>query len=77
MAALDRATVTVTLEIDTTIDFSDSGYLGTKASIEEHVTAALDKLGNSTLWIKEGTGDSRHVPFKYKVKAVTILPKGS
>lgn len=75
--ATGRAKVRVSVAVETVLEFDDDGYLGTGASVEEHLKKARTDLGNCSFLVKRGALDAKVVPAKFKVLSVTIIPKES
>lgn len=74
--APERARVTVSLDVKIAMDVSDDGYLGTGATVEEHIKKARDDASRWTFLVRQGSLDPKPVRAKVDILAVSIVPKG-
>jgi len=76
MAAADRPVrTTVSLQIQAVVDVTDAGYLGTGATVAEHIAWAEKDAKNWQWSVKKGSLDPQPVLVKTTVVAVSIVPQ--
>lgn len=69
---------TVSLEIKTSVDVTDNGYLGPQASVSDHMKAAIEEVGRWSWYVDKRKGTTEQydsVGVRVEVLAVTIVPK--
>lgn len=72
-----RAKVTVTLLINAVVEITDDGYLGTEATVKDHIERARTTVNRWSLFVKKGSTSEEHeaLPARLTVEAVTVIPK--
>lgn len=75
MASLERAKVVVDVTITTQIELSDDGYLGTGATVDEHLKKAQADVKSYQVLLKQGGLDAQPVSASYVVTGVRLIPK--
>lgn len=63
------------MAVETTIQLADGGYLGTQATIAEHVKKAQDEIRACQLFIKQGGTEPKQYPATFTLKSVSIVPR--
>lgn len=72
-----RATVTVQLTITTEVEIVDGGYLGTGATVAEHIKQAKDKVRHWQVLVKQGTHDPKPQKATFTVDRVVIVEEAN
>lgn len=70
--AQTRARVTIHLAIETTLEVRDNGYLGTSASVDDHIKHAKEQAAKCKVLLQQVGDTPKSVPFKYAIQKVTI-----
>lgn len=75
MPTPNKAKVSVSLTITTTIDIPDDGYLGTEASVAQHIQKVKNDVRNWTVYLQRGSTEPKVISAQFKVNSVTIIPE--
>lgn len=70
----ERARVTVRVQITTDVEITDTGYLGTQASVEEHIDKARKDVSHWQVLIKQGGLEPKPARASFVVQSVQIVP---
>jgi hypothetical protein len=66
--------VTVALDIHAVVEVSDEGYLGLKASVQEHIDKAVKDAKGWRYFIQQGTLEPQPIRVSVEVRSVAITP---
>lgn len=66
--------VTVALAIRAVVEVSDEGYLGLKASVQEHIDKAVKDSKNWIFSVKQGSLEPQPLRVSVEVLSVAIKP---
>lgn len=77
MSDQPRARVIVQMTITTAVEVVDAGYLGTGATVAEHIKQAKESARSWQVFIKQGAGDPQMHRAKMEVAHVTIIEEKS
>ena len=72
----ERVKARVTFSVTTTMTFDDDGYLGSSASVEDHLKHARDLLHACRFFVQQGGTEPKPVAVKMELLALSLIPKG-
>jgi hypothetical protein len=69
--------VVVKLNITTTVEITDTGYLGVDATIQEHVQKATEQVRSWGVYLKRGPKEPERVHSEFRVDSIHIVPESA
>lgn len=67
--------VVVSLDIKAVVEVADTGYLGLKASVQDHIDKAVKDATGWQWFVKQGMTDPEPLRVRVDVRGISIVPR--